>query len=233
MTIPIIVQAFFFSFILLNSFFIVFSDQSESAIVFHDEKVFHDENNVVEDGEQCDPEPRASLLLINTVNGNLHALDNNNQRVWSIPIPGGSFASSYHNVENAQNKDTDNGFIIPDIADGGLLYHGGGGSVGVLRGSLKTRELTERAPFEEDGLIYLGQKHSRLLAVDLSNGQIVHDSGSATINAPLLVSSHFRVGQDQDQALAPNPPLWLGRVDWELQVWYESSLCSERAYIIL
>ncbi len=215
--------------------------------------------------------------IISTVDGHIHAINSDNEQVWSTSLPGGSLAKSHVaskgtvdkvsvTTPNGESGETHGGSsdpfsyededVITDGASAGANEDNGrpysviptiDGSVlvrtseGMRKTSVKARMLAEKAPYvTQDGLIFTGQKNSRLLNVDLNTGAILHDTGAiggenskkklSPLGLPgqqhrkekIGIGNNWNNGGKSRRGLnnpeGREPPhLWLGRVDYTLR----------------
>jgi hypothetical protein len=118
------------------------------------------------------------ITLIGTVGGYLHAVNTITlEKIWSVNI-GGPLLS-------AQELSTNLDYSMVPMIDGSLLYRG---NKGVRATSVTAKTLIENTPFHaQDGLLYNGEKFSKLYEIDLTNGQLLNDfsSPSTTSESPL------------------------------------------------
>ncbi len=110
------------------------------------------------------------VTLVSTADGMVHAIDSQTkEKVWSIDS-GGPLATAHSSDENSRDFS-----LLPNLNDGTLLMRSGGG---MRKTSVKARMLVEKAPFlSQEGLLITGSKTSRLLGVNLENGELLHKSG--------------------------------------------------------
>ena len=74
------------------------------------------------------------------------------------------------------DNDSSNEYSVIPTLDGSILVHN---NEGMRKTSVTARMLSEQEPYvSNDGLIYTGQRTDRLFGLDLSSGQILHDSGN-------------------------------------------------------
>ena len=106
------------------------------------------------------------LLIVGTADGFIRAIDTNNNEKWNVDT-GGPISSAY-------NSDDQPYSVLPSV-DGIIYIHN---REGMTKTSVKARMIAEKAPFisSQDNLVFTGQKSSKILGVDLSNGKITHDS---------------------------------------------------------
>lgn len=149
------------------------------------------------------------LLIVGTADGFIRAIDSSNNEKWNVDT-GGPIASAF-------NSDDQPYSVLPSV-DGTIYIHN---REGMTKTSVKARMIAEKAPFisSQDNLIFTGQKTSKILGVDLSNGKITHDSSLR--NSKLmrhhnegLVSSKFDPGKSS---------LWLGRTDYSFRAFDRST----------
>jgi outer membrane protein assembly factor BamB len=117
------------------------------------------------------------ITLIGTVGGYLHAVNTITlEKIWSVNI-GGPLLS-------AQELTTNLDYSMVPMIDGSLLYRG---NKGVRQTSVTAKTLIENTPFHaQDGLLYNGEKYSKLYEIDLKNGQLLNDftSPQPTVKTP-------------------------------------------------
>eukprot|EP00981_Chlorochromonas_danica_P005415 scaffold1091_cov164-Ochromonas_danica.AAC.38 len=162
--------------------------------------------------EQLPSTPGRFLTLIGTVDGNIHAFDDDMKKVWTTSS-GPSMVSAVNNAQSSTSKA--GGAVIPTL-DGGLLFNGPGG---IRKTSVTARVLTESTPFvTEDGLLFTGGKQNRLVGVDVNDGTLIHDISVGSDDYPQLPN---RGGVPKPVASTKRrsvkSPLWLGRVDYTLR----------------
>lgn len=131
---------------------------------------------------------------------------------------------------NTNNRDYS---VIPTL-DGSILVHS---NDGMRKTSVKARMLSDKDPYvSQDGLIFTGQKTSRLFGVDLRDGKIFHDTGnpeglgkSSLADLPsqkhgrtsrrMIGSTSSTLGGHSDKEKSKQ--LWIGRVDYTLRAFNE------------
>lgn len=164
----------------------------------------------------------SDVLIINTVDGFLHGIgaDENGKRnkLWSISS-GGPMMSSMRNTESGLVSDYS---VLPSV-DGTLLVHHN--TNGLRKTSVTARMLAEKAPFiNEDGLVFSGSKKSRLLGVDVSSGNVFHDSSEDDgCNRLRRLPPGDAGGKEKEKGSGEgvsNPivsPVWIGRTDYTVR----------------
>jgi len=171
--------------------------------------------------------------IIGTVDGYIHGMNSDNQAVWkSALLPGGSMAHSHNSnnqkteseygPEDDENKEQEQSFndgsrpysVIPTV-DGSIIIHS---PQGMRKTTVKTQVLAEKAPYSsKDGLIFTGQKYSRLLGVDLNTGRVLHDTSDAIAGSSEEIPT-LRLKTRQRSA-EQTGHLWIGRVDYTLRAY--------------
>ena len=141
------------------------------------------------------------VTIIGTADGGLHALNSENEELWSTNIPGGPLARSFKaqavgptagggtedgeldakNDFDDNDSDANSEYSVIPTLDGSILVHS---NEGMRKTSVTARMLSEQEPYvSNDGLIYTGQRTDRFFGLDLNSGQILHDSGNPDIAA--------------------------------------------------
>ena len=81
--------------------------------------------------------------------------------------------------------------------------------------SVKARMLVEKSPFvTSDGVIFTGEKTSRLFGVDLSNGQLLGEEYDE--------NNHNIINDEENQSTSTDKSstsssMWLGRIDYTVR----------------
>lgn len=138
------------------------------------------------------------LTVIGTADGNLHAIDEQMNKMWTT-----SSGPATVSATNSNEKGTG---IIPTL-DGSLLFSG---PQGLRKSSLTASMLTDSTPFvTHDGLLFSGKKRSKLIGLDVTDGTLLHDVGVAG-------DLHGKLPEVAKRR-AVRSPLWMGRVDYSLR----------------
>lgn len=137
------------------------------------------------------------LVLVGTLDGNVHAIDEDLRKIWSASLGGPMLRSSSAQSETARYR-----HVIPSL-DGSVLFQD---AKGMRKAPLKSRSLVDSSPrLGRDGLIHVGRKQCRLFCVDLRDGSLLLDERAD--------ASAKSLSLDGPQ---PRSPFWLGRVDYSL-----------------
>jgi hypothetical protein len=162
------------------------------------------------------------LRIVGTADGYIHAVDSNNNKIWSTNT--GGPLSSQHNSGNLDYS------VLPSV-DGSIFVHS---TEGMRKTSVKARMLAEKTPImTQDGLLLTSQKTSRVFSVDMMNGRVIHDSetNSNNINNNNIVSTNNDIPKKlRTKGIgsgAVKKPLWLGRTDYTLRAFDEMTGLEE------
>lgn len=156
-------------------------------------------------------DPRTTVTLIGTVDGNLHAIDENFQKSWSTSI-GKPLVGANNNI-NPTDSEGEEFSVIPST-DGSVMFHS---PEGMRKTSVKARVLTENTPFiSKDGLAYTGSKENHLIGVDLISGGMLGKERPGETSKKSIISRSLKSPTTgvQEQVSAP---FWLGRIDYTLR----------------
>lgn len=148
---------------------------------------------------------RKYLTIIGTVDGNVHAIDQNFQKVWSTSL-GDPMIKSNMSPTKVKKRYMN---VIPSL-DGSILFQN---SQGIRRSPIKSRTAVDLSPsLSKDGLIHVGTKNCKLYCLNLADGSIIVDAQDRE------AQSFKRNGMDNtpidyDQTI----PFWLGRLDYKIE----------------
>ena len=158
------------------------------------------------------------FILALTMKGRLMALDRRNGLVlWTLQDPDGPLVrnrartSSKSGMRRSADEPAEDIYLVEPTRDGPLYVVQSGRKLRKLPITLKT--LVEVSPFRSpDGLVYIGNKHTQLVAVDLDSGQILDtyetDSGSRPMQSEQQYSNGRRT-------------IFLGRVEYQVVMYDE------------
>lgn len=171
------------------------------------------------------------LLVIGTVDGNIHAIDDSLHKLWSTSTgsPLTFSATSTPGTEEPDNNnshnDNDNqrkiNSILPTL-DGSLMFYT---TEGMKRTPLKAKNMANMSPFiSQEQMLFTGNRNSRLISVNMKDGTILQDVG----HAANLMEARTLPGKEGLHAKPPLKkststdlnaifPFWFGRIDYTLQ----------------
>ena len=164
----------------------------------------------------------------------MHAIDNKNfEKKWTVST-GGPLVSSGNSDEDSESS-----YNVISSVDGSLIVQNSGG---MRKTSVKARMLAEKAPFlSQSGLLFTGEKASRILGVDIDSGRMVGHGSQGKVDIRRLESDSSRsrilshhhkfngnkVRGNRNQAVSSKSPLWIGRVDYTIRA-FDSITGSEK-----
>lgn len=179
-------------------------------------------------------QPNEVVTIVGTVDGGIHGINSNRERVWSSSTGGPMVASQNHEpiVSYDSKKDID-GHIGRQGSEGG--YHVNkdysvltaiDGSIihqthdGMRKTSVTARFLTEQTPFiSKEGLMFTGKKSSKIMGFDVNTGKVLFDNGekirTSSVNTLPSIKKLPTV-HTHSPVLSTNS-IWFGRVDYSLR----------------
>jgi hypothetical protein len=162
-------------------------------------------------------------MIVSTVDGKLHGIDNNMQRVWTTST-GDALLSSYNTKERSSGSEEESYAVLPSV-DGSMIYFNKEG--GMQKTSVTARMLNENAPFvSSEGLVFTSRRSTRLVCLDVSNGHVLGDL------PPDVERFDQRIKSRSFKALT-SPEMqnvWLSRVDYDMEA--RHALNSKLAFVV-
>jgi hypothetical protein len=211
------------NYLAISFFFIcLFLNISYSEVLRKSNNNNNNNNDLLPDIINNDNLDEDELTIVGTADGMVHAVDSNNNKVWSTPT--GGPLSKHHSAGNLDYT------VIPS-SDGSLLIHNSDG--GMRKTSVKTRMLAEKSSLmTQDGLIITGHKTSKIFSLDIGNGDVLHDSSdikkSNNTSRSVIsggLKNNLKSIQDglnsfsKSNKVLKNKPMWLGRTDYILNAY--------------
>lgn len=167
------------------------------------------------------------LTIVGTVDGKIHGINQNLEKVWSVSTGGPMVATQnnheslgddeYHSKENIDPHDTAKDYSVLTSIDGSIMYQT---RDGMRKTSVTARFLTEQAPFvSKEGLIFTGKKSSKIFGFDLNSGKILYDYATgdkfrATVGGANALK---KLPMMNINSVSTISPVWMGRVDYSLR----------------
>jgi len=177
--------------------------------------------------------PNEVVTIVGTVDGGIHGINGNRERVWSSSTGGPMVASQNHeSTVSYDSKNEVDGRWGSQGIDGG--YHVNkeysvltaiDGSIihqthdGMRKTSVTARFLTEQTPFiSKEGLVFTGQKSSKIMGFDVHTGKVLFDNGEKIRTSVSTLPSIKKLPTVHTHSPVPSTnSIWFGRVDYSLR----------------
>jgi hypothetical protein len=167
-----------------------------------------------------EPDEQSYLIIIGTIDGNIHAIDESLQKQWttSTGTPLTFSATSGGTSADAEPRNTHKINSILPTLDGSLMFHT---TDGMKRTPLKAKSMANLSPFiSQENMLFTGNRHSRLISVNMKDGSIIHDVGqlsNAMEGRTLPAREETKAAPKTVNPECPVYPFWFGRIDYTLQ----------------
>lgn len=181
-------------------------------------------------------QPNEVVTIVGTVDGGIHGINRNRERVWSSSTGGQMVASQNHEpiVSYGSRKEIDGhmdrqGFegdlhhvnkdyySVLTAIDGSIIHQT---HDGMRKTSVTARFLTEQTPFiSKEGLVFTGKKSSKIMGFDVNTGKVLFDNGekirTSSVNTLPAIKKLPTVHSHSPVPSANS--IWFGRVDYSLR----------------
>lgn len=178
-------------------------------------------------------QPNEVVTIVGTVDGGIHGINSNRERVWSSSTGGPMVASQNHEpTASYDSKKEVDGHMGRQGSEGG--YHVNkdysvltaiDGSIihqthdGMRKTSVTARFLTEQTPFiSKEGLVFTGKKSSKIMGFDVNTGKVLFDNGEKIRTSVNTLPSIKKLPTVHTHSPVPSVnSIWFGRVDYSLR----------------